>query len=112
MIKKKKSIHLSAQMHAVITSAESGSYYPGFVQLKEKATVTDEPVYWKLPSSISKVQPEFGHRSILYLQQTNTDLWTDKLMVRPTIVQHREHVWPEQHHHHQKSWQYSTGKSA
>lgn len=31
------------------------------VRLKEKATVTDEPAYWKLPSSINKVQPEVGH---------------------------------------------------
>lgn len=35
-------------------------------------------------------------RSILYLQQPHTDLWTDKLMVRPTTVHRREHVWPKQ----------------
>ncbi|KAK0153152.1 hypothetical protein N1851_005170 [Merluccius polli] len=28
------------------------------VRLKEKATVTDEPAYWKLPSSINKVVPK------------------------------------------------------
>lgn len=32
------------------------------VRLKEKATVTDEPAYWKLPSSINKVLPEVGQR--------------------------------------------------
>ncbi|CAM4322044.1 unnamed protein product [Leuciscus chuanchicus] len=32
------------------------------VRLKVKATVTDEPAYWKLPSSINKVQPEVGHQ--------------------------------------------------
>uniref|UniRef100_A0A8C5EMQ3 YqaJ viral recombinase domain-containing protein n=1 Tax=Gouania willdenowi TaxID=441366 RepID=A0A8C5EMQ3_GOUWI len=32
------------------------------VRLKEKATVTDEPAYWKLPTSINKVQPEVGHQ--------------------------------------------------
>lgn len=31
------------------------------VRLKEKATVTDEPAYWILPSSIDKVHPEVGH---------------------------------------------------
>lgn len=32
------------------------------VRLKEKATVTNEPAYWKLPSSINEVQPEVGHQ--------------------------------------------------
>ncbi|CAL8358586.1 unnamed protein product [Merluccius merluccius] len=47
------------------------------VRLKEKATVTDEPAYWKLPSSINKVQPEIlfcpsGAYSLLFMELAST----------------------------------------
>lgn len=85
------------------------------VRLKEKATVTDEPAYWILPSSIDKVHPEVGH-SIDFTSAAATRRSLNRRIdgethTSPALRTRAAKTTKKHPHQHRKSWKHSTGIS-